>query len=183
MTILRAFARTMLASYFVAHGVKAWRNPETLTEAAEPVTEKVLPVAKSVLPRQLAAYLPTDNAGVVKVWGAAQVLGGLALATGLGRRLGAGVLAGSMLPQVLAANPLKAPAGEREEVFGTLSKNVALLGGVALAAMDTEGKPNLAWRAQAHREATARATAQTERAAKTAKKRARQRKARESVRP
>lgn len=183
MTILRAFARTMLASYFVVNGVKAWRNPEALTETTEPVAEKVLPVAKSVLPRQLAAYLPTDSTGVAKACGAAQVLGGLALATGLGRRLGAGVLAGCMLPQVLSANPLKAPATDREELFGTLAKNVALLGGVALAAMDTEGKPDLAWRAQAHREATAKAAAQTARAAKQARKQARQVKAKENVRP
>lgn len=177
MTILRALARTMLASYFVVNGVKAYRHPEELTPTAEPVAEKLLPLANSVLPKQAAVYLPSDTRGLVKASGIAQIIGGLSLATGIGRRLGAGLLATTMVPHVLASNPLRVAAGEREQLVGLLSKNVALLGGVLLAAQDTEGKPNLAWRAQTHKALLAkeseRKKAAVARTAKRAKKVAR----------
>ncbi len=177
MTIVRALARTMLASYFVVNGVKAWRHPEELTDTMEPVAEKLLPAAKSVLPTQLAVYLPSDSTELAKATGAAQVLGGIALATGVGRRLGASVLASSMLPGVLGTNPLQGPSERRQEVLTLLSKNLGLLGGVLLASMDTEGKPNLAWRARAQKQAltreSARAKAVAKRQAKQVAKRAR----------
>ena len=171
MTILRAVARTMLASYFVVNGIKAMRHPEEFTEAAEPVAETLLPLANQVLPKQAAVYLPEDTAGLVKVTGIAQILGGLSLATGIGRRFGAGVLAATMVPHVLASNPLGTAGGDRDARYGLLSKNIALLGGVALAAMDTEGRPNLAWKARAQKEIFAR---ESSRAKQLAEKKARQ---------
>jgi uncharacterized membrane protein YphA (DoxX/SURF4 family) len=177
MTIVRTLARTMLASYFVANGVRAWRHPEDFTEAAQPAAEKLLPVATAVLPRPVAVYLPSDARELARTTAAAQIIGGVALATGFGRRLGAGVLATSLLPSLLVANPLKGPAPHREETLALLSKNVGLLGGVLLAAMDTEGRPNLAWRAKAQKEALARQAARTkaeaQREAKLVAKRAR----------
>ena len=165
MTILRAVARTMLASYFVVNGIKAYRHPEQFTAAAEPVAEKLLPLAKSTLPSQAAVYLPDNTVSLVRVTGIAQILGGLSLATGIGRRLGAGALTLTMVPHVLASNPMQALGQEREERYGKLSKNVALLGGVALAAMDTEGRPNLAWRARAQKEIFAKESSRAKRAA------------------
>ena len=172
MTLLRAVARTMLASYFIVNGYKAIRHPEQFTEAAEPVAETLLPLANRTLPKQAAVYLPQDTVGLVKATGFAQLAGGLSLATGLGRRLGAGLLAATMVPHVFASNPLQAAAGpEREARYGLLSKNIALLGGVALAAMDTEGRPNLAWKARAQKEIFAR---ESSRAKLLAEKKARQ---------
>jgi uncharacterized membrane protein YphA (DoxX/SURF4 family) len=172
MTILRAVARTMLASYFVVNGVKAMRHPEEFTEAAEPVAEALLPLANRTLPKQAAVYLPQDTRALVKASGIAQILGGLSLATGIGRRMGAGVLAATMVPHVIASNPLQAASGpDRESRYGLLSKNIALLGGVALAAMDTEGRPNLAWKARAQKEIFAR---ESSRAKLLAEKKARQ---------
>lgn len=171
MTILRAVARTMLASYFVVNGYKAMRHPEEFLEAAEPVAETLLPLASRTLPKPAAVYLPQDTAGLVKASGIAQILGGLSLATGIGRRTGATVLAVTMVPHVIASNPLTAKSGEREARYGLLSKNVALLGGVALAAMDTEGRPNLAWKARAQKEIFAR---ESSRAKLLAEKKARQ---------
>lgn len=165
MTILRAVARTMLASYFVVNGIKAYRHPEQFTVAAEPVADKLLPLAKSTLPPQAAVYLPDDTRSLVKVTGLAQIAGGLSLATGIGRRLGAGALTLTMVPHVLASNPLNALGAEREERYGKLSKNIALLGGVALAAMDTEGRPNLMWRARAQKQIFAKETSRAKRAA------------------
>lgn len=165
MTILHAVARTMLASYFIVTGYKAMRHPEELAEAAEPVAETLLPLAKQALPKQAAVYLPQDTTGLIKATGVAQLLGGLSLATGIGRRVGAGVLAASMVPHVLASNPLAAAGEERAARYGLLSKNIALLGGVALAAMDTEGRPNLAWKARAQKEIFARESSRAKRLA------------------
>ena len=190
MSLLRVAARTMLASYFVVNGLKAYRHPEEFAEAAQPLADRFLPLVNSALPASAAAYLPDDTAGLVKASGALQVLGGLSLATGLGRRVGAGMLAVTMVPHVLAASPGKARGAERELHKSLLTKNVALLGGVLLAAQDTEGKPTLAWRARLQKQVLAREAERTKalvarqarQATRTAKKTAgRARKGLESV--
>jgi uncharacterized membrane protein YphA (DoxX/SURF4 family) len=152
MSLLRFVARSMLASYFVVNGVKAIRHPEEFAEDAQPLVDKFLPLITSAVPAEAQGYLPKDTAGFVKCNGVLQVIGGISLATGLGRRVGAGVLAVTMVPHVLTANPLKAKGDARTVVSSQLGKNVALLGGVLLAAQDTEGKPNLLWRARTQRE-------------------------------
>jgi uncharacterized membrane protein YphA (DoxX/SURF4 family) len=152
MSLLRFVARSMLASYFVINGVKALRHPEEFVADAQPLADKVLPLVTSALPAEARGYLPEDTAGFVKCNGALQIVGGLSLATGLGRRLGAGVLALTMVPHVLVANPLKAKGAERTVVGSQLNKNIALLGGVLLAAQDTEGKPNIAWRVRTQKQ-------------------------------
>lgn len=146
MSLLRFVSRSMLASYFVVNGLKAFRHPEELVAAAEPLAEKVVPLVNSALPESARDVLPGDTAALVKLSGVLQVVGGLSLATGIGRRLGAGMLAVTMVPHVLASNPLKAKGTQRSVAQSQLGKNVALLGGVLLAAQDTEGRPNLAWR-------------------------------------
>lgn len=159
MSLLRFVARSMLASYFVINGVKAYRRPEEFAEAAQPIADKVLPLVNSALPESVRAYLPDNTTGFVRCTGAMQVLGGLSLATGIGRRLGAGVLAATMLPHVAAANPLGVKGAERAALQSQLGKNVALFGGVLLAAQDTEGRPNLAWRLRTQRELVAKEAA------------------------
>ena len=47
MTLLRAVARTMLASYFVSSGIKAIRDPEALVPAAEPLADPLAQPAKA----------------------------------------------------------------------------------------------------------------------------------------
>jgi uncharacterized membrane protein YphA (DoxX/SURF4 family) len=150
MTLLRAAARTMLASHFVISGVKALRDPAALVPAAEPLTDKLVPVVKKYAPDQVAQFIPEDAKTLVRVNGAAQVVGGLALATGRGRRLGAFLLAGSLVPSTIAKYPFWSESdpelkAQQRSHFG---KNLSLLGGVLLAARDTEGKPGVAWRAQ-----------------------------------
>jgi uncharacterized membrane protein YphA (DoxX/SURF4 family) len=152
MSLLRFVARSMLASYFVTNGVKALRHPEDFVADAQPLADKVLPLLASALPAEARGYLPEDTAGFVKCNGILQIVGGLSLATGLGRRVGAGVLALTMVPHVLVANPLKAKGAERTVVGAQLNKNLALLGGVLLAAQDTEGKPNIAWRVRTQKQ-------------------------------
>ena len=97
MTLLRAIPRTMLASYFVVAGVRALRDPEALVPAAEPLVDRVVPVVKQYSPEQVAGYVPENAVTLVRINGIAQVVGGAALATGKGRRLGALLLAGSLV--------------------------------------------------------------------------------------
>lgn len=157
MSLLRFVARSMLASYFVINGVKAFRHPEEFVADAKPIADRVLPLIDANVPESARGYLPEDTTGLVKCNGALQIAGGLSLATGLGRRFGAGVLALTMLPHVMAANPLKARSGsDRAAVQSQLGKNVALLGGVLLAAQDTEGKPNIAWRVRTQKQLLAK---------------------------
>ena len=152
MSFLRFVARSMLASYFVVNGVRAFRHPEEFVPDAQPLADKVLPLVKSAIPAEARGYLPEDTAGLVKCSGVLQIIGGLSLATGLGRRLGSGVLAVTMIPHVLVSTSSKAAGTERSAVRSQLGKNVALLGGVLLAAQDTEGKPTIAWRVRTQRQ-------------------------------
>lgn len=141
----------MLASVFVANGIKALRDPESLVPAAEQFTDKVVPLAKKYAPAQVATTIPDDTVTLVRLGGALQTSGGLALASGKGRRAGAAMLALAMVPQVLAANPLRRglTTEEKQHARSQLLTNIGLLGGVLVAAQDTEGKPSLAWRAHA----------------------------------
>jgi len=150
MTLLRAGARTMLASYFIVNGVKTVRNPDPLVPAAEPVADRVVPLVKKYAPQQVAAVVPENTASLVRANGAAQIVGGLALASGKGRRLGALMLAGSLVPSTLARHAFwsRTDPDERALDRSQFLKNVSLLGSVLLAAGDTEGKPSLAYRAQ-----------------------------------
>ena len=160
MSLLRAIPRTMLASYFVAAGIKAIRDPESLVPAAEPLVDRVVPLVKEYTPEQVAGYIPENTVTLVRINGIAQVVGGAALATGKGRRLGALLLAGSLIPSTIAKHPfwtVQDPE-ERAQDRNHFLKNVSLLGGVLLASQDTEGKPSLAWRAQKGGESIAKET-------------------------
>ena len=91
---------------------------------------------------------PEDTKTLVRATGAAQAFGGLGMATGLARRAGAGVVAATMVPHVLASIPDKtSPKDERTAARSVLLRNVALLGGAMMASRDTAGHPSLAWRA------------------------------------
>ena len=160
MTLLRAAARTMLASYFVASGVKALRDPDSLVPDAEPLTDKIVPLVKEYAPAQVASFIPDDAKTLVRVHGATQLVGGLALASGKGRRLGAMLLAYSLIPSTIARHPFwsRAEAAEREHDRHQFLKNTSLLGGVMLASADTEGKPSLSWRAQKGGKSLAKST-------------------------
>jgi uncharacterized membrane protein YphA (DoxX/SURF4 family) len=160
MSLLRAIPRTMLASYFVAAGIRAIRDPESLVPAAEPLVDRVVPLVKEYTPEQVAGYVPENTVTLVRINGIAQVVGGAALATGKGRRLGALLLAGSLIPSTIAKHPfwtVQDPE-ERAQDRNHFLKNVSLLGGVLLASQDTEGKPSLAWRAQKGGESIAKET-------------------------
>jgi len=145
MTISRLLARPMLSSMFVVGGIHALRNAEGHAVAAAPVTEKLIPLAERVAPN---APIPTDPVTLVRINGAAQLVAGLALATGRVPRLSATLLAATLVPTTAAGHRFweeedpEKRANQRVHFF----KNVSMLGGLLIASFDTEGKPGVAWR-------------------------------------
>jgi hypothetical protein len=84
----------------------------------------------------------------VRLNGIAQAGGGLLLATGHLTRPAAAVLAVSLVPSTVAGHPFWTYEDpERRRVHAThFLKNAGLLGGLLLAAADTEGSPSVGWR-------------------------------------
>jgi putative oxidoreductase len=162
----------MLATIFVAQGAAAIRNPEPLESAAKPVVDRFLPALRKVAPAAIAEKIPDDAKTLVRVNGAVQVLGGLALATGWAPRAGALALAASLVPTTWAGHAFweEEDAGKRQAQRLQLMKNAGLMGGLLLAAVDTEGKPGLMWRA---RHGAREARVEARRAAKLARREAR----------
>jgi uncharacterized membrane protein YphA (DoxX/SURF4 family) len=173
MTLVRVVARPLLSAIFITSGAKAIRNPEPLVPGAQPVADRMVPLAKKVAPPKVADRIPESTKNLVRLNGALQVVGGLALATGSGRRLGAGLLASTLIPTTLAEHRFweAKDSTERAQQQTHFMKNLGLLGGLMLAAVDTEGKPGLVWRASHGSKVAKR---EVGRSAKAAKREAKQ---------
>jgi uncharacterized membrane protein YphA (DoxX/SURF4 family) len=147
MSVSRLIARPMLASMFLVGGVNALRNADELAARAKPVTDRLLPMLTKAAPQ---VPVPKDPVTLVRLNGAVQIGAALTLATGRAPRLSSAVLAATLLPSTAAGHRFweesdpTAKAQERTHFF----KNVSMLGGLLIAAGDTEGKPGVAWRAR-----------------------------------
>ncbi|MDX6256579.1 MAG: putative oxidoreductase [Frankiales bacterium] len=137
MPLIRATARPMLAAMFVTGGLDAALHPESKAPAAR----KVGPAFAKRLPFPL----PDDPVQLVRINGTVQFLAGLSLATGRLPRLSALALAGSLVPTTLAGHRFweKSDKGERTMQQQQFTKNLSMLGGLILAAVDLEGRPGL----------------------------------------
>jgi uncharacterized membrane protein YphA (DoxX/SURF4 family) len=173
MTVVRALARPLLSLLFVVQGAKAIRDPEPHVAKAKPVADRLVPLMKRVAPAQVGDRIPESTANLVRLNGAAQVIGGLALASGKGRRLGAVLLAGSLVPTTLAGHSFwqESDKAVRSAQKVQFMKNLGIMGGLLLAAVDTEGQPGLAWRATHSAKVAKR---ETKRSAKLAKRETKQ---------
>ncbi len=140
MGISRKIARPLLASMFIGGGMDAFRHPESKAKAAEVVTSRVAG----------KAGLPSDTVQLVRINGGIQVGAGALLAIGRFRRLAALALIGSILPTTYAGHRFweEDDAQTRAQQQVHFLKNLGLLGGLILAAVDTEGRPSLGWRAR-----------------------------------
>lgn len=148
MSIIRGLGRTLFASYFVVKGTNAAMKPDAFVEDAEPVADRLVPLVQRALPASVGSYVPEDTKTLVRLTGGLQALGGFGMATCLFRRGGAGIVALTMVPHVLASVPDKTlPKDERTKARSQLLRNVSMLGAAMMAARDTAGKPSLAWRA------------------------------------
>ncbi|HEX7132408.1 MAG TPA: DoxX family protein [Iamia sp.] len=121
---------------------------DSAADAARPLAgENLLPGSAPTPPH---VDLPTDPELMTKVNGGVMVGAGLLLAIGKLPRLSAAALAATIVPTTFAAHRFWEidDAEERAAQQIHFFKNVGLLGGLALAAIDTEGRPGVAWRAR-----------------------------------
>ncbi|MFC6013993.1 DoxX family protein [Nocardia lasii] len=143
---VRRIARALLGTTFVAAGVNGLMNQKPRAAAANALAEQ----GRNALPDSLAARVPDDPTPYVRINSAAQVVGGLLLAGGWAPRPAALVLAATVVPGTVTEQDFWAendPDRRAAKRVGFL-KDLGLLGGLMIAAADTEGKPSLAWRAR-----------------------------------
>jgi putative oxidoreductase len=167
--LVRRIARPLLASSFIYGGIDTLRNPKSRVPGATPIVEQITEAADKQLPIQV----PRDVEQWVKIDAAVKVGAGSLFALGKFPRLSALLLTGSIVPTTLAGHRFW-EHDDPQERFGQLShflKNLGLLGGLLIAAVDTEGKPSVGFRAKRTAErAVAGAEASYEKASKKAAK-------------
>lgn len=117
------------------------RNPEGKVPKAKVVTDPL---------REQTGLGALDTETVVRVNGFVQIVAGVLLATGRFRRLACVFLMGSLVPTTYAGHRFWEETDEtaRAQQRMHFLKNLGLLGGLILAAVDTEGAPSLGWRAK-----------------------------------
>ena len=84
MNLVRGIGRLLLGGFFIVQGAKAVKDPAQFATAAEPIAQRFVPLAQRTLPPEASAYVPEDPETLVRLNGAASVLGGLGMATGIG---------------------------------------------------------------------------------------------------
>ena len=164
MTLVRRVARPMLAAIFVVQGIDTLRHPSRTAPKVAKLAEQVAPLG-----------LPNDPELLVRANAATMVGGGALLATGRMPRLASLALFGAMVATTYVGHAFWAesdPAAKRTQRVQFL-KNLGLMGGLLLAAVDTEGKPGLAYRMGMAGDSAKRAAKRTRREAKHATRAAR----------
>ena len=161
MTVVRRLARPLLAAMFIDGGLDALRHPSTKVAKAAPLVHKIAG----------PLHLPDDPELLVRANGVAMVTAGGLFATGRLPRLSALVLAGSIVPTTVAGHAFwkESDPVQRRNQRVHLLKNLGLLGGLLLAAADTEGRPSIRYRTT---HAVDRSQRAVKRAAKAAKREA-----------
>lgn len=147
MSLVRLVARPMLSSIFLVSGASALREPAGLAKRAKPVIDRLRP---ALAPATDALPIELEDTTLVRVNGAVQVAAGSMLAVGKAPRLAALVLAGSLVPTTFGGHRYweESEPSARRQQRTHLIKNLSILGGLLLAAVDTGGRPSLAWRAR-----------------------------------
>ncbi len=165
MSLVRTVARPMLASMFLVGGMEALRHPSSKVPAAKPFLDRVAGPLN----------LPQDPELLVRANAVTMLAGGALLATGHFPRLASLALTGSLVPTTLAAHAYwrEHDPAQRKQQRTQFLKNVGLLGGLLLAAVDTEGRPSVAYRARMTRKAAERTAHTTRREARHAERAAR----------
>ena len=141
--LIRRIARPMLSAVFISRGVDALRSPKPAADAARPTLEGL-----SKLPDPVGTNIPSNAETVARVNAAVQIGGGLLLASGKLPRLASAALAFTVIPGSLGAHTFwgeSDPHRKADERRAFLT-DVSLIGGLIIAAVDTEGKPSLGWR-------------------------------------
>ncbi len=170
MSIVRRLARPLLAAPLIQSGVETVRHPGPQAELARPVLKQI----------SGPLNLPDDPELVVRAAGGVTAAAGVLLAAGKLPRVSALAIV-LTAPITQPSQPFwqeKDPALRRAQLTLFL-KNLGLVGGALLAAVDTEGRPGLAWRTQHAGHLVAEAAGETVASAAESGRRAR-RKARKA---
>jgi uncharacterized membrane protein YphA (DoxX/SURF4 family) len=141
--LIRRIARPMLSAVFISRGIDALRSPKPAADAARPTLEGL-----SKLPDPVGTNVPTNAETVARVNAAVQIGGGLLLASGKLPRLASAALAFTVVPGSLGGHAFWSesdPQRKADERRAFLT-DVSLIGGLIIAAVDTEGRPSLGWR-------------------------------------
>lgn len=143
--MIRKIARPMLASVYIADGADTLLNTQAHVEGTEVVLDRI----RYVLPRKYAKRISSDPELVARAIGGTKVGAGSLLALGKAPRLSAAALAVVTVPTILARNAFweTQDAEEKRNRRNGFMTNVALLGGLFITSVDTQGKPGLKWRA------------------------------------
>lgn len=133
----------MLSAAFISRGVESLRSPKPAADAARPTLEGL-----SKLPDPVGTKVPSNAETVARINAAVQIGGGLLLATGKLPRLASAALAASVVPGSLGGHMFwnQSDPGRRADERRAFLTDVSLIGGLIIAAVDTEGKPSLGWR-------------------------------------
>jgi putative oxidoreductase len=116
---------------FIYGGATALKAPGPRAAKAQPTADLI---------KKFAPELPVDGANLVRVNAAAQLLGGLALATGRFPRLAALGLAATMPATTFAGHPYwnETDPGARANQRVHFLKNVSMAGGLLMATLDPD---------------------------------------------
>lgn len=144
----RRIARPLLASWFVAEGVDAARRPGSHVERMRDAWRRL--AQRTDLPEPP----PTETLRtIVKVHGAAMAVAGVLLALGKAPRTAATALALLTVPLAVMDAPARAGSPTPQTVAAgagrgprPLLRDLSLVGGAAIAALDKEGHPSVRWR-------------------------------------
>ncbi|WP_425005670.1 DoxX family membrane protein [Mycolicibacterium sp. S3B2] len=141
--LIRRVARPMLSAVFISRGVESLRSPKPAADATRQTLDGL-----SKLPDPVGTNVPSDAETVAKVNAAVQIGGGLLLATGKFPRIASIALAASVVPGSLGGNAFwnQSDPQRKSEERKAFITDISLLGGLIIAAVDTEGKPSLGWR-------------------------------------
>ena len=141
--LIRRIARPLLSVAFIGQGVDALRNPKPAADAARPALEGM-----RKLPDPVGTNVPSDAETFARINAAVQVGGGLLLATGKLPRLASAALAFTVIPGSMGGHMFwtQADPQRKAEERRAFMTDLSLLGGLIIAAVDTEGKPSLGWR-------------------------------------
>lgn len=174
--LTRWIARPLLATWFVAEGVDAFRRPAPHVERTRDAWRRL--ATRGDIPEPPASDTLRT---IVKAHGAAMAAAGIMLALGKAPRLSACTLAALTVPLAVVDAPAggsthggqPGAGGQRHgRPSAALLRDLSLVGGTAMAALDRGGRPGVAWRLQ-HARVDREAELQARRAVAGARKEAR----------
>lgn len=144
--MIRPLARPLLASVFAIDGVQMLKDTTDYTDEAKAIVGNL----RRVLPPNVTASIPNDDATNVRIIAGTKLVGAALLGSSKAPRIGAGILAAVQIPTAITRNAFwseKDKAAKKAKQRGLIT-DLALLGGLAITAEDTAGKPGLKWRVQ-----------------------------------